>query len=121
MRQALNAFCLLLLAPSLLFVLAGCGRGWAGIEVKGIGLTQDNEAAVIRLSETRPGGLDDALSGSERVFILHEKSGIFISSPLIKDAPKESITFPNHGKIFKKGDSVHVVIGGFSSAPVVLE
>lgn len=111
---------LALIVISCLLLLASCeGRSGAGrAELKGVELRGDG-TAVISLEETGPGGLARALSGSERVTVVHQGTGVWLSCPLRYESGGSRVSIPNHGNILKPGDSILVVIGKFSSAAIV--
>lgn len=110
-----SAFILLVLS-----MLPGCAAQGNGIRVTSAVLSGDEENAKLTIAETRPGALKKALQ-SAKLSVVHSKTGVRISFPLVKDLSAGPFSFPNHGKLLKKGDWIIVVIGKFSSAPAVLE
>lgn len=101
-------------------VLLGCAGQNRGIRVESAVLSTDGEKADLLIAETRPGALTEGLRGS-MLSVIHGKTGICMSFPLVKDLSNGRFSFPNHGGLFKKGDPIVVVIGKFSSAPAVLK
>lgn len=120
MREALIKARPFALAILCLLFLASCEdrSGANRAELKGVELKGDG-TAVISLEETGPGGLVRAFSGSDRVTVVHQGTGVWLSCPLRYESGTSRVTIPNHGNILKPGDSVLVVIGKFSSAAVV--
>jgi len=112
--------------PALLIILIissmlpGCWKQGNGIRVSSAVLYGDGDNAALTIAETRPGALKEALQ-SAKLSVVHSKTGVRISFPLVRDLSAGEFSFPNPGRLLKKGDSIIVVIGKLSSAPAVIE
>lgn len=104
----------------LLLLLLGCASQGNWIRVERAVLSADGERAEITIAETRPGALKEAME-SGRLSIVHRKTGVRMSYPVVKDLSTGRISFPNHCGLLNKGDWITVAIGKIYSAPALLE
>lgn len=88
-----------------------------GPAIGGLFLAEDGAEARITFS-AEPGGAFVA-GGRDSVTLIHERSGITITCPLV--AGKDGYSFSNYGRLLRRGDRVAVLIEGLTPAWAVLE